>query len=329
MPGTTFPIPIASPGWRAAIGWLAEGDYGFAPTNSQYNWLGACQDIHATIDKQPILVYRMDGMSDFPVYILKGQRNVELSVTYWPQALSSNGNATDLGVLNDMINGVGTTNAVSHALIVKNYDTGTVYTITGCIANTVTINGRLGQALEVVVDYWCQNIMMALPAGATFPSDPQIGVPFYFSQESVGLPSGTPQPQTLTFTGTITNNLQRVFQFGKDYVRTVPSLTRKAEGSLTATFATLSDYPNEGLVPATAEADTNPTTYTDPETAPSGLSQQTITLKLGVAGTTSYALNYSGAVLPKIDLDTRISDLIALSLNWTATGVAAGTTTQP
>jgi hypothetical protein len=331
MVGTTFPLVAA--GWRAAVGWYAETQYGLAPTGVNYNWVGACQELHATIDKTPILVYRMDGATDFPAYILRGQRNVELVITYFPQ---------DIALLTDTINNVGTTNAVSHSFIIHNYDTNTSYTITGCIASTVTVNGSVGDPLSVTVDYWGQNIMLGLPSGITtsnFPTDPGIAdptnIPFFFTQESVQIPSLTVKPQTLTFTGTITNNLQRVYQFGQDYVRTVPTLLRKAEGSLTATFDSFTtgtydegfQYLANILPTAQSSGSNNETTYTDPETAPSGLSQQVISLLLGLksSGPTSYFLNYTGAVLPKIDLDTKITDLVALALEWTGTGAAVAT----
>lgn len=330
---TTFPLMAA--GWRAAIGWLPEAQYGFAPTGGNYNWVGAVQEIKATIDKQPLLVYRMDGQTDFPAYILEGQRNVELVITYWPQ---------DISMLLDDINNIGTA-TVSHSFIIYNYDTQTSYTVTGCIANTVTVNGKTGEALEVKVDYWCQNIMLGFPSGVTFSNLPtDIGVvPFYFSEESVQIPSGTPKPQSLTFTGTITNNLQRVYQFGKDYVRTIPTLTRKAEGSLTATFDAFNTGTfDEGfrflsniLPTAQSLGSNNETSYTDIETAASGLSQQEISLLLGANYPsnintnipTLYYLNFTGAVLPKIDLDTPIADKVALAINWTATGGNIGTTT--
>ena len=337
---TVFPLIAA--GWRAAAGWAEEGQYGFAPATIPYTWVGAIQEIHATIDKQPILVYRMDGMTDFPAYLLEGQRNVELVITYFPQ---------DITLLTDVINNVGTSSAVSHSFVIYNYDTQMAYTITGCIAATVTVNGQAGESLSVVIDYWCQNIMLGFPGGVTtlagwegnggaLPVDPGIAdptnIPFFFRQEDLEIPTGTPKPQTLTFTGTITNNLQRVYQFGKDYVRTIPTLLRKAEGSLTATFDSFTtgtydegyQYAANILPTAQSVGSNNETTYTDPEAAtPSGLSQQNISLLLGLksSGPTSYYLNYTGAVLPKIDLDTKITDLVALSLEWTATGAAVGT----
>jgi hypothetical protein len=326
---TTFPL-VAS-GWRAGVTWAPEAQYGLASvTTGDYKWVGAVQEIHATVDKQPILVYRMDGMTDYPAYLLRGQRNVELVITYVPQ---------DINLLNDVINQVGTANAVSHTFEIYNYDTQTYYLITGCIANTITINGTTGDKLSVQVDYWGQQISQPSSPPivyTSFPTDPGTAdatdIPFFFTQESVQVPSGTPKPQTLNFTGTITNNLQRVFQFGLDYVRVIPTLLRTAEGTLTATFDAFDTgtydqgYQYEANVLPTAQAtgSNNETTYTDPETAPTGLSQQTISLQLGVtnSGPTTYYLNYTGAVLPKIDLDTRIDGLVALVLEWTATGAS-------
>lgn len=360
-------------GWRGAVGWLPELVYGVAPNSQQYNWVGAVQNVKGTIDKQPIFVYRMDGSTDFPAYLLEGQRNVDLVITYWPQ---------DIALLLDDINNLGL-DTTSHSFIVRNFDTGATYTITGCVANQVQVTGKTGQALEIQVTYWCQNIMSGLPTGSFFSVDPG-NVPFFFAQESVQVPSGTPQPETLTFTGTITNNLSRVPQFGTDVIRSIPTLTRKADGTLTATFSNLFDFPNEGNIPniqgtttgATATLLTDTTAFftdsaligglltymTGPaagqrqiitantfdtistaafspapsasgdvyvvnvETAPSGLSQQEISLLLGVNGATSYYLNYTGAVIPKIDLTNPIADLTALSLDWTATGANVGTT---
>jgi len=305
---TTFPT-IAS-GWRAAVNWKPETIYGVAPTGVPYNWVGDVQEFHGVIDKNPILVYRMDGSTDFPAYILKGQRNVDFTVTYFPQ---------DINLLTDVINNIGTASAVSHSFIIKDYDTGALWTVTGAMPNTVTISGKTGQAMSVEVAYWCQNILLGNPAGVSYASDPG-NVPFFFSQESVQIPSGVPQPQTLTFTGSITNNLQRVPQFGTDVIRSIPTLLRKAEGSLTATFAQLSDYPNESNIPYT-------TAYTDTETDPSGLTGQIIRLLLGTnaSGPTSFYLDYTSAKLPKIDLDTRITDLVALELPWTAQGASVHT----
>jgi hypothetical protein len=199
----------------------------------------------------------------------------------------------------------------------------------------VRISGKTGGALEVEVTYWCQNIIWGsgdtgLPLGVTFPTDPGIAdptnVPFYFSQESVQIPTATPQVQALTFTGTITNNLQRVPQFNTDVIRSIPTLTRKADGTITATFATMSDVPNESNVPYAYTA-VRTTPYVDTETAPSGLAQQAITLKLGYKSSTAttYYLTYTGAVLPKIDLTLPIADLVAVELPWTATGATVHT----
>jgi hypothetical protein len=345
----------------------------------------------------------MDGSTSFPAYLLKGQRNVEFTITYWPQNIGggTSGDHTQ-GILWDMINAIGTpaggslsppVTGISHAFIIKDFDTGAVYTVTGAIANTVTISGKTNAALEVRVDYWCQNIMRVLPAYVTFPSDPG-NVPFYFSQESVIFnqqSSPTVAPQTLTFTGTITNNLSRVPQFGTDVIRSMPTLTRKADGDMTATFATLSDVTYEGYVPnlqsttttgttSTVLADTTQTfvasaliggilTYitgpaaglqqtitangahsittaafspapdasgdvyvVDFDTTLSGLAQQTIRIILGKEGlpsatspTYTVAIDYTGAVLPKIDLTLPIADRVAVDLPWTATGAAVKT----
>lgn len=344
MSVTSFPLVAA--GWRAAVGWLAEVDYGMAPAGiisapQAYNWVGAVQSMRGTVDKQPIFVYRMDGSTSFPAYILKGQRNVDFSITYWPQNIGGGASGDNTqGILWDMINAIGTpagsslsppVTGISHAFIIKDFDTGAVWTVTGAIANTVTISGKTNAALEVKVDYWCQNIIRALPAYVTFPSDPG-NVPFYFSQESVIFnqqSSPTIAPQALTFTGTITNNLSRVPQFGTDVIRSLPQLTRKADGDMTATFATLSDVTYEGNVPATAETYIPPTTYTDPDTTLSGLAMQTIRIILGKEGapsatspTYTAAIDYTGAVLPKIDLTLPIADRVAVDLSWTATGAA-------
>jgi len=409
---TTFPL-VAS-GWRAAICWAEEKQYGLAPAynsgSPNYFWIGAVQEIHVTADKQPILVYRMDGESSFPAYILEGQRNLELVITYWPQ---------DIALLALGVNDINISGATSASFVIYDYDTGTYYTVTGCMVNTVTVNGATGEALEVQIDFWCQNIQQStVVAGVTtsasstiltdtnlslqtnvligytlmyltgpaasqtrtitanssdtittaafspaptvgggdqfqvisyppvlypdFPSDTGV-VPFYFVEESVQIPTGTPKPQTLTFTGTITNNLQRVYQFGQDYVRTIPNLLRTAEGTLTATFDAFQTgiydrgYQYEANIPAVAQGTGSnlETTYVDPELAASGLSQQNISLLLGenypgnsrANSPTPQYLNFTGATLPKIDLDTKIEGLVALSLDWTATGACVGTTT--
>jgi hypothetical protein len=380
---TTFPLIAA--GWRGAVGWANEaGNYGVAPTSTAYNWVGAVQNAKGTADKQPIFVYRMDGSTNYPAYLLKGIKNVDFTITYWPQPLSNSGVLSDLGLLVDDINNIGV-NTNSHSFIIKDFDTNATYTITGAIANQVRISGKAGNALEVEVTYWCQNILKGLPTGATFPTDPGIAhpicIPFFFSQENIQIPTGSPQVQTLTFTATITNNLQRVPQFGTDVIRSIPTLLRKADGVLTATFNNLTDFPNEVNVSniqgtttsasGTVLTDTNQsftvnafigmtlTYFTGPaagqkqvilsntattittaafspvptggggdaylvdlDSAPSGLSQQEISLKLGILSlpATTYWLTYTGAVLPKIDLTMPIADLVALDLPWTATG---------
>lgn len=320
------------------MGWYPEATYGTAVPSVQYHWVGAVQSMKATIDKQPILVYRMDGSTDFPAYLLKGVRNVDFSITYWPQ---------DIALLLDDINNIGLS-TVSHTFIIEDFDTTNTYTITGAVANTVTITGKTANALEVTITYWCQNIIWGtgvagLPVGVTFSADP-LNTPFFFSQESVQIPSGTPQVQALTFTGTITNNLYRVPQFGTDVIRSVPTLTRKAEGTLTATFASINDVPNERNVPYEYTA-VRTTPYLDPEQlltppTPSGLSQQTIRLILGLQGAganypptpavgTVFYLDYAGAVLPKIDLTVPISDLVAVELPWTATNATVASHAPP
>jgi hypothetical protein len=351
MAVTKFPLVAA--GWRAAVGFAQEQVYGLAPFGTGtgtatvvYTWVGAVQEMKGTVDKNPIFVYRMDGSTSYPAYILKGQRNVEFTITYWPQNIgggTATGSDSTTGILWDMINAVnGTSGAslsppvtgISHAFIIKDFDTGAVWTVTGAIANTVTVSGKTGAALEVKVDYWCQNIMQTLPAYVSFPTDPG-NVPFFFSQEAVQIPTGTVQPQALTFTGTITNNLFRVPQFGTDVIRSIPTLTRKAEGDMTATFASMTDSTLEGNIPPTAEANagTSPytTTYTDPDNTLSGLAYQTIRIILGkeglpsaTSGTFCY-MDWTGAVLPKIDLTVPIADRVALDLPWTATGCTVHT----
>lgn len=321
MTGTTFPT-VAS-GWRGAVGWYDEATYGVAPTSQQYKWVGAAQDLKGTVDKQPIFVYRMDGSTNFPAYLLKGQRKVDFVITYWPQ---------DINLLIDDINNIGTATN-SHSFIIQDYDTGATYTVTGCVASQVRVSGKTANALEIQITYQCQNILEGLPTGATFHSDPG-NVPFFFSQESVQVPAGSPQPQSLTFTGTITNNLKQVPQFGTDVIRSIATLVRTADGELTATFATLSDYPNEtNIFPSATVGASNTPPYSNPtgvdpsESAASGLSQQEISLLIGTNGATSYYLNFTGAVIPKVDLTTPISDIVAVTLDWTATGANVGTTT--
>ena len=309
MTGTTFPT-IGS-GWRAAVNWSPEAVYGEAPTNLAYTWVGAVQSFEGDVDKQPILVYRMDGSTDFPAYILKGQRNVTFTITFWPQ---------DINLLTYCINYVGTSSAASLSFIIKDYDTGETWTVTGCVANKITVNGKTGTPLSVEVDFNAQNILRGgLPTGATFSSDTGV-VPFFFSQETVYFNNSTPQPQTLTFQGTITNNLSVVPQFGTDIIRSIVSLTRVAEGQVTATFASLADYYNEGNIPWYTQYP-----YTDMETDPTGLSPQTIVLLLGVNGDTNFYLTFSNAKLPEIDLTYPIADLVGVQLPWTAQAVTVQT----
>jgi hypothetical protein len=278
----------------------------------------------------------MDGSTDFPAYLLKGQRKVDFTITYWPQNIGGLGSGDGTqGILYDMINSLGL-NTVAHSFIVKNYDTGATYTITGCIATTVQINGKTGQALEVQVVYQGQNIATNLPVGTNFNSDPGAPyIPFYFSQESVIFSEDTSpvaMPQSLTFNATITNNLNQVPQFGTDVLRSIATLTRKADGTLTATFADVDDYPGEtNIFPDVQVGATNTPPYSDPtgvdpseplSTTPTGLNQQTIRLVLGTKGLTTYYLDYTGAVVPKVDLTNPIADLTAVALDWTATGAS-------
>lgn len=329
---TVFPLVAA--GWRTGTCWAIETQYGLASTTAvDYTWVGAVQEIHATIDKQQLEVFRMNGTTDFPAYLLEGQRNVGLVVTYWPQ---------DTQLLLQGIDQVGiSTNSLTFE--VYNYDTATYYVLTGCIPKTVQVTGNTGEALEIQVTYSCQNLMV--PASppivyTDFPTDTGV-TPFYFVENSVQVPAGTPKPQVLSFTATITTNIQQVYQFGLDYVRTIPTLTRTATGTLTATFDAFDTgtydegFANLANIPPTAQAagSNSETTYTDPENAASGLSQQCLSIRLGIAyvgnlrngSPTVYWLNFPGAVLPTIDLDTKITDLVALQLTWESTGVANST----
>ena len=194
---TTFPLIAA--GWRAGICWAEEAQYGLASVTAEdYTWVGAVQEVHATIDKQQIEVFRMNGVTDFPAYLLEGQRNVEIVVTYWPQ---------DTLLLLQGIDNIGL-NTNSLTFVVYNYDTATYYVLTGCIPKTVTITGNVGEAMEVQIDYMCQNLMV--PASppivyGDFPTDTGV-VPFYFVENGVQVPAGTQKPQVLTFTATITTN---------------------------------------------------------------------------------------------------------------------------
>lgn len=280
---------IIATGYRSKVAYqnetISSGIYGQIPINTTYKWIGAATEVVAHLDQQPIIIYRLDGISRFPSYILQGARQVDLDVTFFPQ---------DITLLNDVIN---FPQSNSHTFGISYTDINQGVTVNGAVANTIRFEGRTGQALATTVSYYAQNISNSSPTGITYPTDPGNN-PFYFTGESVSF-AGTTMTRVLQFDATVTNNLQRVYQFGQAYVRAIPRLNARIEGTLQVTFADMSDFNNV-----------------------INMSGSTMVINLGVDGTsTTRSLTVSTATFTTTDIPSKPEDLIAITMDFVGEGV--------
>jgi hypothetical protein len=221
---------VLATGWQSQIAYANESTYAVPPTSSTYSWPGVVDTVTATLDQQTIVLYRLDGTTRFPAYLLQGAQQMTVEVGYYPQ---------DVTLLTALVN-----NAISTSLTwALNYtNVGVPVTIVGSRSNTVAIQGTTGQAIKVTANMFAQTMSQSLPTGVTFPSDPGT-TPFYFANTTVQL-NGVTIPRVLNFRFTISNNPERVYQFGQPYVRVLPMKNATVEGTLNVTIQDASDINN-------------------------------------------------------------------------------------
>lgn len=303
-------FPIVATGYRSAAQIAVESLYGTPPTyaavGNPYKWMGAIQQITVTEDKKPVLVYRSDGTisSRYPKYILQGAREIDCSITYWPQ---------DVNALASAIGTNTSTLPSSHTIAFAAVDitgqgTGTegLYYVKGAVANQITVQARTGQPLSVTIDYYCQDFVEnALPGGlsyAHFQGDTNV-TPFYFKQESFSV-DGNPLIRTLDFQETINNNVARIYQFGQYYLRAAPPLLARVQGTYHGTFQSINEsgVNLDDLSWVTDDSDTT------------GITPHAISLLLG----TGHSMSHVTGKFHYVQIPTRITDYIALELHYDA-----------
>jgi hypothetical protein len=278
---------VIAAGYRAKIGYALESTYGVSPTSTPYSWYGPVNEARIDVNRNPIIIYRMDGQTAYPAYILPGQREVNTTVTFYPQ---------DYLVLNDMINNVV---SASHSVAIQFTDINQSYTSYGGKANTVRFTGNINAPLEVEMAYYSQNVTTSLPTGVTFATDPG-NTPWYFVSENVQLPSPTQDVKVIAWDATVTRNLSRVFQFGQDYIRVNEPLVATATGNLTVV---VQDYTELNYV-------LNWTSNT-----------LNIVLGQGPNGTT-HQITFTGVYLTEAPVPVPVSDLVKVQFPFNATGVS-------
>jgi hypothetical protein len=303
-----MPFPLIAKGYALASQFAIETSYGTPPTyvgiGNPYKWIGSVQTTTVTEDKKPILVYRSDGTvaSRFPKYILQGAREIDVNITYIPQDI------------NALLSAIGTWSSTlpnSHTLVFAAQDitqqglgTEGYYYAVGCVANQVTINAKIGQPLSVSIDYYCQDFFEGLPGGltySTFQGDTGV-VPFFFKNESLAI-AGNTLARTLDFQETITNNVERVYQFGQYYLRTAPALLARVQGTFHDTFQS-TDGSMDIDDPYWVTDDSNAT----------GITPYTLVLTLGPGHT----ISHTTAKFQYVSIPTDITDYIALEFHWDA-----------
>jgi hypothetical protein len=282
------PVPA---GLRAQFGYAKESTYGTSPSGTSgspfaYSWIGAIQNLEIMLDQQQQLVWRIDGSTRLPQYIIQGARQVESTWTWYPQSVS---------ILTDMITNA---NSTSYSLIAQNTDTGNTYTARGLVANTITVDLNVGQPVKVTMDLWGQDVTAGLPSYVSFPSDPGV-VPFYFTQNSVSVDNAT-RLRTLSLSFKWTNNLKRVYQFGQPYIRTLPTLHAQANGTMNVTFDDMSDFNN---------------IYAFQNT-------HTLSILVGNDGINNHYINLSGVAFEKIDIPTTYSDIVTMNIPFDGISVS-------
>jgi Phage tail tube protein len=328
---------ILATGYSADINYAVEGNnagknslgasgtgYGFASnTITDYKWPGLVSTLTGTLDQKPIIIYRLDGQSRYPQYVLQGGREVELVVEYIPQ---------DNNVLDDMINNVVTT---SHTWVLayKNssatFGTSTYpcFTFFGCRANQIDIKAAAGDKFVATVTYWCQDVTQGLPSCfsslSTFASDTG-KVPYFFSNESISLNS-VPVTRALTLSMTVAHSLVRVYQFGQPMIRAVPATEGSVTGTMNVTFSTADDFNHvlgvetspSGTLPANASAGAGQSVSASGP-AWSLINQGPFVMVVDTVQGKNFTI--TNLVFQKIPLPAKPEDLVLVDLDFTAYG---------
>lgn len=306
-----MPFPLIAKGWAVASQFAIESSYGTPPayvgSGNPYKWIGSVQTTTVTEDKKPILVYRSDGTvsSRFPKYILQGARQIDVNITYIPQNV--NALLSAIGTWNTTLPSSHTIAFAAEDIAQQGSGTQGLWYATGCIANQVTINAKIGQPLSVSIDYYAQDFFEGLPDSLTyseFQGDTGV-VPFFFKNESLSINS-TVLARTLDFQETISNNVERIYQFGQYYVRTAPTLEARVQGTFHETFQS-TDGTNNIDDPYWVTDDTNAT----------GITPYPMVLTLGPGHT----ISHTNAKFQYLSIPTDITDYAALEFHWDAMDV--------
>jgi hypothetical protein len=281
---------VIGAGFRTRLGWLPEASFNTVPTSATANWFGQVQQIQETLNQNIVEVYRLDGETRYPAYLLQGQRAPSLSIEYYPQ---------DISFLSSLLSGTYATPSTSYDVFVDNVDTATGLTWSGLKMASIAIKATMGDPIDVTVSMQGANSSGVVPANISYATDYASTPPMYFASAAVWFGS-TLVSRVIDFTMTINATVQSVYQYNTPVLQDIVTTTGQALGTMQITWENTNDY-NTALTLAQTEP---------------------VTLVLGPDNTSTIRqLQLTNVVFGQYQRPITAKDFVAMNMNYEATNV--------
>jgi hypothetical protein len=220
--------------------YIEEVLFGTMPTTPTLNWIGPSESWDPRADIPPIEIRQLG--SEDPRFLLKGQENYEFTLEYFMQGATwskyfinaQGGGAGSIDKSLSICAGIrmgGAAGAVYY------------YKMLGCRPRTLTLTGRVNEAIRGRAELVCREIPIPGTVDPTgWASDPGTS-PYIFSSGGVSpiMVGGTSVPCT-EITASIERNPETIFVMGSGLAEYIPPKQRKVSGTMTLVWNSMARY---------------------------------------------------------------------------------------
>jgi hypothetical protein len=227
--------------------YVEETVFGTFPTNPDLSWIGPSESWDPRAEKPPIEIRQLG--SEDPKYLLAGRQNYSFTLEHFMQGATWIGYAINpQGTCHDSID-----RSVSIAMGLKMggacVDDGAVayyYKMLGCRPNTVTISGKVNEAIRCRMELLCRQIDtpgIVDPVGSGSWAEVPATSPFIFSSGGVNpvQVGGATAPAT-EISVTVNRNLEPIYVLGSGLAEWLPAKHRQITGTMTLVWNNTNRY---------------------------------------------------------------------------------------
>jgi hypothetical protein len=240
-----------------------EATFGTFPANpnNDFSWIGPSESWDPRAEKPPIEIRQLG--SEDPRFLLAGRENYSMTLEHFIQGATWIGYAINSQGSN-LPTGVGTIDkSVSLCMAIYKGGAGgtpVYYQMKGCRPNSVTLSGKVNEAIKCRMELLCRQIPTPgetdpiVTAGGSWATDPGTS-PFIFTSGGLdAIQVGGVTVPTTEISVTVDRNLEPVYVIGSGLAEWLPAKQRSITGSMTLVwnntnrYQDLQDYTDRTIV---------------------------------------------------------------------------------